>query len=199
MSSAIEPHQPTSTDWEAVFRDVRLGLVSKGEICRRYGVTRSRLEDQLARNGITADLNSAAIESIKARLPTALMTDETIVSDATDRSVALIKGHLTLARGLHARLAELIQQYDQIFAPGTEIDEKGEPIVDAKKWMAASILLDNITKIAERISGMEMRTLHPTLVQVTTMTGPGNVGVEIAKTNDPIEAARAYTKMINGS
>ncbi len=191
------PETQRVVDWESVYQKVRTGLMSKGEICRIYGIKRQKLEEQLAKNGITADLHTATIDNIKAKMAMSMMTDETIISSTSERAVAVVKSHLTLTRSLGARLQELIQKYDEAAnLLAQQVDQGGEAVIDIKLTFALSNLLDQITKTAERLTRMELNTFGVT---------PGKNGnplldpppsIRPIETDDAAEASRAYMQIM---
>lgn len=189
-------------DWPAVYRDVRTGVLSKGEICRKYNVDRPKLQQKLDQDGITADLETATLERVRSQLAVSVLTTQQMIEDAADRSVSVIKSHLTLTRALQARLQGLIDGYDHNFGhkatEGTiDIDQEGNPVQGVKHLLLASTLLDQIAKTAERLTRIEMNTFGPARVNIEVkQTKTENTLV--IKTDNPIEAASAYSRLMSG-
>lgn len=63
-------------DWEAIERDVRLGQLTLGEVCKKYSIARSSLNKKMKDNGWDRDLT----ETVKAATKAAIQAERAIRS-----------------------------------------------------------------------------------------------------------------------
>lgn len=171
------------------------------EICRKHTITRQKLEIYMASKGVPyGDLAAQVRNQVRLRTSAALLSDEDIVSQYADRSVAIIKSHLTLTRALHARLSELLDGYDKVVTKITTVSEDGEDQVDPKTWIAAANILDGVTKVAERITRMELSTFAVSNDRITVLQDkpdeePGMITIDM---DDPLKASAEYARIMKG-
>lgn len=150
-------------DWTPIIRDWRAGMLSKGEICRRHGVTMNALRNHTMRHAILyGELRPGCVSAIVKQIDTVdTLTDDEIVSDTAERVGSVVRSHLILTRGLAQRLSGVMELYDRLAsqAAAPTVDQEGvvQP-VDAGVVASLSSLLDSITKSAERIVKIESGT-----------------------------------------
>lgn len=192
--------ESTPRDWAAIFAEIKAGVLSKGEVCRRYNVPREALDRKLAANGIVhGSLLSRVEEAVRSSsAQVALLSDDDIVSAASQRSSAVIKSHLTLTRSLQARLALLVEGYDDMVHEAMTIDPEGNKTLDAKKWTQAAAMLYHLTKSAERLTQMELRTFG--VSQLLEARGASSTPVQALEHvgDDAMTAAETYQRVIRG-
>lgn len=188
-------------DWAAIFAEVKAGVLSKGEICRRYNISYATLDKKLAANGIAhGSLLSrveATVRSHSAQV--SLLSDEEIVNSASQRSTAIVKSHLTLTRSLEARLALLIEGYDDMVHDAMSIDDDGNKTLDPKKWTQAAVMLGQLTKTADRLTQMELRTFGVSAFTSEAVNSASTNAAIENMSDDAMEASMVYQCIIQGT
>ena len=149
--------QPGRVDWQAVRREYRLGQLSKIQISKQFNIPVSRLYERAAREGWDQDLREVVLARTAERLSEAINPDwDSQVDLAAARAVEVVRSHLRLAHALHARLDNLMVQYDQ--AVVEMLDEGGEfaNIPRIKRLMLMQSALEGMARTAQRITAVEM-------------------------------------------
>jgi hypothetical protein len=112
------------TDWEAIEREYRAGVLSVREIAKRHGITHGAINKRAKRDGWKRDLTAKVREAVstalvstpvstreaKDRADTEKRTEREIVEDAAALVVSLVREHRADLTGLRELAASLTEQ-----------------------------------------------------------------------------------------
>lgn len=87
------------TDWEAIERDYRAGILSLREIAKRHGISDTAIRKKARANGWERDLTEKVNEQARSQLVRETVrtanpqTEQEIVNDAAATIVTVVRGH----------------------------------------------------------------------------------------------------------
>lgn len=129
-----------STDWEAIEREYRAGVLSIREIARQAGVTDTAIRKRARAEGWERDLTQKVRETARARLvredgsqagsQDRRANDAEVISSAAERQVEVVRQHrAAIGRGRDLTMRLL----DELDATTTRAGELSQLIADAAK------------------------------------------------------------------
>lgn len=190
-------------DWEKIEAEYRAGALSLGELERQHGVSRQAITKRANKLGWSRNLAEKVRQEIESRLvagPVAARNAAEIVDTAASRSVQVILDHRRLLGKLRKIAEGIADAVDTRLeaakagdaeAPGLAatfaIIGERESLADAMEKSARTA--QRLVDLERQAFGIDPRPGDPAQVNVTA-----NVTIP----DDPIEAARAYQRIING-
>lgn len=191
-------------DWPTILGEAKAGILSKAEICREYGVSLDELNLRMRASSVGYGALKQRIDRELPARVALVLSDEEIIDSAVNRGMAIVKSHLTLTRSLQVRLSMLLDGYDTLNDTISSVDDTGQRNIDPKKWLQSAALLDGISKIAERLTKMELATFGLNGIMGQTTLSPAALALSGPETemekagDDPLEASLVYQQIVKG-
>jgi hypothetical protein len=165
--------QRAKTDWDAVHRDYRTGVLTDTELAAKYTIDRSTIAKKAKREAWVRDLGDAIRAETDAKLAASLVASETtrnhaettdVIAAAAEVNTQVILRHrsdISEARELTLQLLRELsavsssqQEIVEIHAILTSADDSDEE-VSAAAVEAARIKLHDLLKLHNRVGSMQ--------------------------------------------
>lgn len=170
------------TDWEAIEKEYRAGMLSEAEIARQHKISRAAIQKRAKKNGWSRDLSEKVRQEISTRLVAEglqVPRDAATVEQAAERGVALVREHrkdIGTARTVASTLLEELQSaslnveeledliLEHTEAPSGEAETKAQEAARLRKrdkMLAAIALparaqtLNNLANALKTVIGLE--------------------------------------------
>lgn len=207
-----KPDKPP-VDWERIELEYRAGQLTVVEIGRQCGVSHTAINKRAKKHGWTRGLADKVRNEASARLVSELVSPETeraAIEPAVDRIVQVVREHrilLTRARRLaEAMLGELeeaTEKRDEI-AEEIEIETASDRSPNRRATMLRAVSLPGRASTMVDLAG-SIKTFCGLDRQAFNIDAPAPPSSDdspqtaVVIPSDPIEAAKAYQRLIAGT
>ena len=192
--------KPARADWERIEAEFRAGQLSVREIARQFGVTEGAIRKKAKAESWTRPLADKVREAVREKLVRADGTHEgthpqratnaDIVSTASERGVQIRlsqRRDIEQLHGLKRILATRLATHLQGGEPdGPFMGEKESP----------GDLLEKLSRVTARLIPLESQAYN--LDAMPPPGAPGSPGNAVIVTDDPVEAAKVYQRLMAG-
>jgi hypothetical protein len=155
-------------DWEAIFKDYRLNVLSLREVARKHGVDYGYMQRQAKKHGITRDLSTRVKNEVQAQLVSNAVTsgdhkkDQAAVKEAAEQVVSVVNLHRKDIASLRQLEVNLVQDLLLGEKPVWKRDDKGNLDVETVPMnpIEKAIALNNLTNVQNRRIQLERQAYN---------------------------------------
>jgi len=163
--------KPKQYDWEAIFTDIRTGVLSKREVARKYSVDPSYMLRKAKKAGVKQDLSARVKQAVHTKLVhtdvhTQTISDDEIVEAAAEVGFQVSNLHRIDIARYRALSNKLLEELDGQ-TDGVKVLEQAKAALKENDMDGLVSAVQKITALPERIKGAAL--LAGTLKNLITL------------------------------